>query len=124
MYYFFGLISLRVWSVFQLVVGMRLVIVVAVEHRIIHQFDFLVLAHIPLLLFLLSVLLLPHRRRVRPFPLPHVLVHQSIPETIIGLLANLLKILRRAPPIQRVANRLVDQLYLLWRPDELIWAVH
>lgn len=91
-------------SVFELVVGMGLVIVVAVEDRIIHKLDFLVLAHIRLLLFLLSVLLLPHRRRVRSFPLPHVLVHQPIPKPIIGLSADLLKIFRRTPPIQRVAD--------------------
>lgn len=92
---------------------MSLVIIVAVEDWVIDQLDlffaFFLLDHLRsfggyfpcavLIGFLLSVLLFSHGRRIRPFLISHILIHESIPKPIIRLFPYDLEILLRTPSI-------------------------
>ena len=108
---------IKSWSflecVFELVVGVSLVIVVTVKDRIIDEFDLflIVLKRMLLMLILLSLLTIIHRRRKRPGLILHIILHHPLRKAIIAHPSNGLKILPRAPPIQRITNALIDLLH-------------
>ena len=108
---------IKSWSflecVFKLVVGVSLVIVVTVKDRIIDEFDLflIVLKRMLLMLVLLSLLTIIHRRRKRPGLILHIILHHPLSKSIIAHPPNRLKILPRAPPIQRITNALIDLLH-------------
>lgn len=101
------------WSVFKFIVGVSLVVIVAVENWVIDQLDlffaFFLLDHLEflggyfpcavLIGFLLSILFFPHWRRIGPFLIPHILIHESIPKAIIRLFPYNLEIFLRTSPI-------------------------
>jgi hypothetical protein len=108
---------IKSWSflecVFELVVGVSLVIVVTVKDRIIDEFDLflIVLKRMLLTLILLSLLAIIHRRRKRPGLILHIILHHPLRKAIIAHPTNSLKILPGAPPIQRITNTLIDLLH-------------
>ena len=108
---------IKSWSflecVFELVVGVSLVIVVTVKDRIRYEFDLflIVLKRMLLMLILLSLLTIIHRRRKRPGLILHIILHHPLRKAIIAHPSNGLKVLPRAPPIQRITNALIDLLH-------------
>ncbi len=100
----------RIKSVLELVVSVRLVVVVAVEHGVVDQLHLLPLLPTPRRHYLLSRLPLPDRRRGRPLHLPHEVLHQSRPEPVQRTTGHRRPRLLRVV-VQRVANRFVNGLW-------------
>jgi hypothetical protein len=90
------------------------VIVVTVKDRIIDEFYLflIVLKGMLLMLILLSLFTIIHRRRKGSDLILHIILHHPLGESIIAHPPNGLKILPRAPPIQRITNTLINLLGL------------
>ena len=110
-------------------------IVVTVEHRVVQQFHLLLLliwsiiCTVPivvLLLFLLCMVLITiiHRRRVWSLTLTHIIFHQSLSESIVGLPTNDFKLFSGTATIQRITYGLVYHLlFFLLKISEHILSI-
>ena len=111
-------------SILQLVVSVSLMVVVAIKHRVVDELDLFLFTYILFLLLFFIVLFLPHGRRIWSLFFSHIFIHQPVSKSIVRLLSNLFEIFSRTPTIQRVTDRFIYHLYLLWRADKLFRGIH